>query len=187
VLDFQNASAMLRITMTDKLHYPDLFKTINIPETEKPLALEAHNLFDVANGVVPWNPDRFTHMSKFIDSESASQIFWNFEDDANHLYDRLALTAMRGGLTVALEHRNFTNPAVSVRKTLIMSQGVSKIFTTDLQGRGGMDGGSKAESEIITFKQQLLETTARLGLYGHIKRLETDQNESSSAILANAA
>lgn len=191
-LAFQTGSAIVRLTMTDKIHYPDLFKTINIPETEKNLALEAQTLFGVANGAELWRPEVFAHMSTSLDNAMASQVFWNFENDSKHTYDRLVLTAMHNGLTIALEHRDFDHREASVRKSLIISQGVSRVYTSDLMRSGLLDLGSTSELAVASFKENLLETTAHLGLYRQIKQIhiglnETDQNESSSAIFASAA
>jgi len=173
--------------MTDTFHYQDVYKTINIPKTERRLAQKAKNIFDVATGAGAWDPNIYEHLSRVTDGESASQAFWDFEDDDNHAYDRLALTIMRRGLTIALEHRDFTNKPSGYRQTMLISQGVSKVYTTDLLRNGVQDLGSTSEESLLQFKSHFYETVADLGLYSQIKRLQMNQNESSSAILANVA
>ncbi|MDB5179849.1 MAG: hypothetical protein JWN12_481 [Candidatus Saccharibacteria bacterium] len=175
--------------MTDKFHYQDVFQTINIPENERTLALKAKNLFDVIldtdGDVDTWNSAVHLHLQKITDSESASQAFWEFEDDTNHLYDRLVLSIMKRGLIVALEHRDFDDRDAAIRQSLMISNGVSKVYTSNLRRRGVPDNGSTSELVIADFKRSLLDTTANLGLYHRIQ--EVRQNESDSAILASAA
>jgi len=171
--------------MTDRLHYQDVFKTINIPKTERRLALHAKTLFDVAAGAEPWNPNIYTHLSKTSDTISASQAFWEFENDDDHTYDRLALTIMRRGLTIAIEHRDFDQRDGRVRKSLRIGDGASKVYSSDLLGR--LDLGSSEEADVTSFKENFLQTAANLGLYHRIKHLRGDQNESDAAIFANAA
>ena len=171
--------------MTDKLHYQDVFTTINIPKTERRLALKAKNLFDIAAGVEPWNPNIYAYLNKTTDSESASQAFWEYENDDEHSYDQLVLTIMRRGLTIALEHRDFTINEVPIQKSLLISSGVSKVYVSELRAQNNL--GVASEQAVTSFKESFFETTARLGLYTYAKHLQADQNESSSDILANAA
>ena len=180
-------SAILELTMTDKLHYPDLFTTINIPEAEKTLALEARHLFDIANGVEPSDGTIFEHMNSRNDSESASQIFWDFEDDTHHAYDRLALTAMRGTLTFGMEYRNFDDPSAAMRRSLIITRGLALVYVYDLRNRKLSDGGTINEYDTALFKKDLLAAASRLGLYAQAKLHLAPQNKSGVAPLANAA
>jgi hypothetical protein len=176
--------------MTDKFYYQDVFKTINIPENERALALKAKNLFDV---VLDSKTDAeeaqklaiYEHLQKITDSENASQAFWEFEDDANHSYYRIAVTAMKRGLTIALENRDFDNRDTAIRQTIMISNGISKVYTSDLRTLGTPDNGSTSELVIADFKRNLLDTTAHLGLYHRIQAVH--QNESNSANFANAA
>jgi hypothetical protein len=174
--------------MTDKLHYQDLFKTINIPETEKNLAFEAEHLFAVANGVEPWDETVFAHMSKFIDTESASQIFWNYENDDHHTYDRLAFTAMRSMLTIAFEHRDFDHSELGIRKTLTLSNGKSRLYVTDIARNGRIEASPSSDLTSESFKKDFYAVSvANLGLAAYIERMKATQNESDAAIFANAA
>lgn len=174
--------------MTDKLHYLELFTTINIPEAEKTLALEAKHLFDIAHGVEQGDAAIFSHMNSRSDTENASQIFWDYENDVDYIYDRLAVTIMRKALTVAFEHRDFNDPSVGVRKSLVLSDsGWTKVYATDLQNRGRFDIGSTELFDIQTFKDDLTRTVSNLGLYTQAKLRFTPQNESSAVILPNAA
>lgn len=184
-LAFYTGSAILKTTMTDKLHYQDVFQTINIPKPERRLALKAKNLFDVTNGVEPWNPNVYEHLRKTIDTENASQAFWEFENDNEHTYDQLVLTMMRRGLTIALEHRDFTTNEAPIRKSLFISGGVSKVYVSELRAQHNL--GVASEQVVTDFKESFFQTTARLGLYTRTKHLQADQNESSSDILASAA
>ena len=173
--------------MTEKLHYQDVFKTIHIPKSERRLALKTKDLFDIVHGEKEWDPSVHEHLSHVIDTHNASQVFWEFEDDDNRLYDRLALTIMKRGLTIALEHRDFNDKAVSIRQSLVISNGGFKVYNSDLGGRALLDQGSATPESIAIFKDNFIETTANLGLRRHIKRISTDQNESDSARFASAA
>jgi len=44
-----------------------------------------------------------------------------------------------------------------------------------------------SKEAVALFKKDFIVATANLGLYTHAKRLHTGQNESDSAIFANAA
>lgn len=171
--------------MTEKLQYHDVFKTINVPKTERRLALKAKDLLDSANGLNNPDPAVFAHLSRVTNQESAAQAFWDFENDEAASYDRIAITLMRRGLTIALEHRRFDNADNNARQSLILNNGEAKVYTTDLRRGGHMDMGVVSPEAILQFKNMFLETTANLGLYHRIQRL--DQNESSSATFASAA
>lgn len=178
---------MLRLTMTDNFHYQDVFQKINIPETEYEIALEAKNLFDIANGVEPRDPLIHKHLKKVIDSEGASQVFWDFEHDKDdkHHYHRLVLTLQRQALRIAIENRDFNNPDADIRKTLAISNGESKVYSSGVSSHGRIDNGSTSELAIADFEESFALTTAGLSLYHHIHVLH--QNESNEAILDNAA
>ncbi|HEY8886502.1 MAG TPA: hypothetical protein VIM31_03325 [Candidatus Microsaccharimonas sp.] len=176
--------------MTDKLHYPDLFKTINIPESEKNLALEAQHLYDVANQGQVDNEIIFAYMRnrKPHDTESASQIFWEFENGAMRTFDRLAFTAMRSVFTIALEHRDLNHRDKNVRKTLTLSHGRPTVYVTDAADNRRLEAGDASDFSVESFKRDFYTVSvANLGLTGYIERLKAAQNESNEAILANAA
>jgi len=174
--------------MTEKFQYHDVFKTINVPKTERRLALKAKNLLDSANDLNNPDPAVFAHLSRVTNQEGAAQAFWDFEDDEAASYDRMAITLMRRGLTIAIEHRQFDNSDSNIRQSLILHNGEAKVYTSDLRRSGQMDMGVNAPEAILQFKNRFLETTASLGLYRHIQRLdENNQNESSSATFASAA
>src|SRR5665647_624900 len=105
--------------MTDKFHYQDVFKTINIPKPERRLALKTKNLFDVASGNEVWDPAVYANLNQVIDSQNASQAFWEFKDDAHRTYDQLVLTLMKRSLTIAIQHRDLDTPNTSVRASLL--------------------------------------------------------------------
>jgi len=174
--------------MMEKLQYHDVFKTINVPKSERRLAMKAKNLLDDANGLNDPNPEIFQHLSKVTNQESGAQAFWDFENDETAIYDRMVITMMRRGLIIALEHRNFANIDRSVRQSLILNNGAAKVYTSDLHRSGMLDMGSSSPESIQLFKNQFFQMTANLGLYHHAQRINRDdQNESSSATLANAA
>lgn len=174
--------------MTEKLHYPDVFTRINIPKPERRLALKAKNLFDIVNGVEPGSQDIYQHLTDTNDTVNASQAFWRYDRDEDNSYDRLAMTIMNRGLTIAFQHRDVNNNTGPIRKSLIMENGISRVYAYDpIRARGGLENGSTAEQDIASFKQDYLETAARLGLYRHIQRIGAPQNESDAAIFAKAA
>lgn len=176
---------MLRLTMTDKLHYQDVFQTINIPKTERRLALRAKNLFDIAMGVEQWDPSIHEHMRKAIDNENASQVFWEFDDNDEKTHDLLVLTMMKRSLTIGLEYRDFKTTMLPYRKSLHLENGISNVYTSGVRAGNGL--GSSAETDVAAFKQVFFERAAHLGLYRQAVLLHTDQNESNSAIFARAA
>lgn len=171
--------------MTDTFRYQDVFTEINIPESEKYLALQAKNIFDAVSGGDASDPNAFAHLSKVLETNSTSQAFWDYEHEDGHNYDRLVMTFAKESLTIAIERRDFDNRSASLRKSLVMSKGVSKVFETDLRRNRHFD--SAEESVVDAFKHDFFETAARLGLRNKISLIESDQNESSSAIFDSAA
>jgi len=159
--------------MTDMLRYQDVFQTINIPQTELELALTAKDLLDGVHDT--WNdqPELHKHLSRIIDTSEVNQAFWDFENDAEAMYDRFAITVMGRGLTLAIEHRKFDASRETFRASMHIGNGQSAIYT--------------AEHHNVTrpFNDQFVDTLANLGLYSRIQSLR--QNESNEAILANAA
>ena len=176
---------MLELTMTEKLQHQDMFRTINIPKSERRLAMRAKNLFDATSDSEAWDPAVHARLMRTTQNSTAFQNFWEYDNEDRHTYDRLALTLIQRGLIIAIEHRDFDKQDERIRKSLLISQGVSKVYTSDLLGRPDM--GIADEGAVTLFKKDFLVTTANLGLYTHAKRLHSDQSESDSAIFANAA
>jgi len=175
--------------MSEILHYQDAFEKINIPEPERELALIAKNLFDIAHNYDEWNPDVHPHLNRILDTENVAQASWERDELENNnfrTYDKLALTVMTRGLTIALQHRDL-NANRLIRTSLVMSDGASKVYVSSMRPDARLSNGSTAEQDIATFKDDFFETAASLGLYAHIQRLSAGQNESNSAILASAA
>ena len=185
MLAFHTGSAILRLTMTDKFNYQDVYKTINIPQKERRLATTAKDLLDSSYGMNGWRPEVFQHLSKLVDTPSATQAFWDFENDEQAEYDRLVLTLAGRGLTLAVEHRNFDRGQRGTRSSMHIENGISTVYFSDLQHGGYMGLGEKSREARDIFKWQFSDAIANLGLYSHIKALR--QNESNAAILANAA
>lgn len=171
--------------MTDKLYYPDVFTTINIPKTERRLAVKAKNLFDVAAGAEPWDPNVYAHLNKVTDDRNASQAFWEYDHEDGHTYDRFVMTMMQRGLTLAIEHRDFDVRGSEMRKSLIIWNGTSTVHTSGIT-RAELHQ-SRSEFAVASFKHDFYEMAARLGLHHHVSRQMGDQNESDAAIFANAA
>ena len=171
--------------MTDTFRYQDVFTEINIPESEKYLALQAKNIFDAVSSGEESDPNAFAHLSRILETQITSQAFWDYEHEDGHNYDRLVMTFAKESLTIAIERRDFDDRSASLRKSIIMSKGISRVFETDLERSRYFD--SAEESAVEAFKHDFFETTARLGLRNRITLVESDQNESSSAILASVA
>jgi hypothetical protein len=186
--------------MTDKLHYPDLFKTINIPENRQTLALDTQNLFDIVHGQIEWYPAVFENLKKSIDTRGISQLYWEFErlrerknlesENADRrIRDTLAITAMPGYFAIGFEHFDLSTRTTNKRKSLMNF----RPETIDLGGIS-IDRLKEYPEEEITpdsFVKDFYDISiANLGLSDYIRRLHesrSDQNESSSAIFANAA
>lgn len=184
---------MLRLTMTDKLHYPDLFTTINIEETQNQLTLETKYLFDVVHGFEDVvygekdsDPDIFTFKPKITDTPEVAQIIWHLENEQARTIDHLAITIMCGRLAIGIEHRDL-NKELGERTTEFRKSQVWGGVVYDYFNPAKIDDGSTSEFANSSFKKNFYDTTvANLGLKGQIDRLR-DQNERSNAILANAA
>ena len=159
--------------MMEKLQYHDVFKTINVPKSERRLAMKAKNLLDDANGLNDPNPEIFQHLSKVTNQESGAQAFWDFENDAEAAYDRFAITVMGHGLTLAIEHRKFDVARTTFRASMHIENGRSVVYAAE---RHNVDK---------VFEAQFIDTVANIGLYSRVQALR--QNESSEASFANAA
>jgi len=174
--------------MTEILHYHDVFTTILVPETERQLALAAKTLLDTANNVNLADRTMSEHLSKVTNEQSAAQAFWDYENDEIARYDRLVITLIRRGLTIAIEQRLFDDASKGYRQSLILNNTKAKVYNSDLRRNGQMDLGSDSAESIQLFKDRFFYTTAHLGLQCYILQLDhTDQNESSSATFASAA
>jgi len=170
--------------MTDTIHYQDVFQTINIPETERHFALDAKDLLDSAHGI-QWQASVQTHLSKVLDTPEASQAFWEFENDAEFQYDRFVITAMRRGLTLAVEHRSFNRTGDTFRSSIHLENGQTSVHFSDLS-RGGRLSERLTHVEAITqFDEQFTRVTANLGLTRRIQDLH--QRASDAASFASAA
>ena len=171
--------------MTDRVSYQDVFKTINIPEKERRIALTAKDLIDGAHSIDGWRPEVHQHLSKLVDTPEVTQAFWNYENDEEGLYDRLVITMIGRGLTVAREHRQFDTPRIATRSTLHIGNGTSSVYFSDFRNRGHIGDPETSKQALDIFRRQFSDTIANLGLYHRIHALR--QSESDAAILANAA
>jgi len=178
--------------MSEMFQYQEIFKTINVPKPERRLALRAKNLLDSANGLNEPDPMTYAHLSRVVTNREAGQAFWDYEDDEAATYDRLAITLMHHGVTIALEHRRFDRNNEAIRQSLLMGSGIAKVYTSDLLRSGSINNGDSSEIAVQQFKDQFFATAASLGLYHQIERrakvqLQLIQNESSEASFASAA
>jgi hypothetical protein len=170
--------------MTDMFHYQDVFKTINIPKNERHLLHQSLSLFDSAFGTGKWSP----YLSRTVDNHNASQVFWERDETGARFYDRMVLSALDRGVTIAIEHRDFDVPEQSTRKSLLMGSGALVVFESNLRARGLLDNGSSSAEASHAFKEDFYKVAARLALYrGAGIQNPADQNETISAIFANAA
>jgi len=177
--------------MTEIFQYQEIFKTLNVPKPERRLALRAKNLLDSANGLNESDPMTYAHLSRVVTQTEAGQAFWDYDNTEEKIYDRMAITIMRHGLTIALEHRRFDQSGEATRQSLLMGNGISKVYTSDLMRSGRIDNGDDSEVAVQQFKDHFFQTAATLGLYHQIQRfdqidLEQIQNESSEASFASA-
>jgi hypothetical protein len=181
---------MLRITMTDKLHYPDLFTTINIDETRDHMTLEAKHLFDAVSGierVVPLVDENFFSLFSCLtsrtDAAEVAQLIWHFENKKAQTIDHLALTLTFGRLAVGIEHRDLSQNTTEFRKSRIWGDVVY-----DYADAAKIPFGTTSEFENASFENNFYATTiAQLGLIKQITWFRDHQSESSEAIWPNAA
>lgn len=175
--------------MNEKLHYPEAFTTINVPKTERRLAVRAFNLLETAFDTEQWNPEVHAHVSKLVDTKDAAQAFWEYENDEAHQYDRFVLSVMRNHMVLGIEHRDFTRRNEGYRTSLSIYNGTSHAYFNDIRRTVHPDRGSSEVDAITAFKGRFFETTANLGLYSHIQNAKgtRTQKESRSANFASAA
>ena len=169
--------------MTERMHYPDMFKTINSPKPTQDLVLFAHNLFQAVHGERGWEPGVHARLLKSVDTVNASQLFWEFENEEARQYDKLALTAMKSRLTIAVHHRDYADRGPSTIKSLVIEAGHTGVYNSNTL----MNTQAEPEYDPIGFREILFETTANLGLQRRVAALRLVQNDTSSAIFANAA
>jgi hypothetical protein len=173
--------------MTDKLHYPDLFTTINIPKTEVQLALKAKNLFDIAHVVGSWDPAVSRHLIGSADYVDSSQLQWVYENTKQQTIDRLSILIIQRGMIIALEHRDRQDHSLENHTSISLSGGITRVFEYDTQRLNQKNEGSTTIPELTSFKQFYFQTAANLGLYHHIKEIHEDHIESNEAIWPSAA
>lgn len=172
--------------MTHRIHYPDMFKTINIPQPEPIIATGALHLFAAVYDPEQWNPDVHLRLQRYTESENASQLFWEYDDSDKHIYSRLAINAMQHGLVIAAEYQDFNNRNNSKRMSVAIASGKATVFETNLATNGRIDNGTNSPESLSAFTQHFFDTTAQLGLY-HYLRSKQDYSESSAANFASAA
>lgn len=174
--------------MTDTLHYPDMFTTINIPEPEQHIALIAKHLFDVAVNARPGNTGTHRHFTKLTDTAGVSQAFWHHENNTEHTRHSLVLSILGRGMIIALEHSDLDGESITIRRSLSIGGGVSRVYTTDPRNYVRVPMGSESQKDCDMFKDIFFETVVHLGLHRHIMELNGGaQNESRAAIFANAS
>lgn len=169
--------------MTDTFYYQDVFQNINIPKKERRLALKARELLDGAHAVNGWKPEINNHLTQTIDTGEISQAFWG--SDSENEYDRFVISIMGKGVRLAIEHRRLGTAGGVTRSSIHMENGISKIYFSDLQNLNRIGVPETSKDAISLFKWQFADTIANLGLHHRIQELR--QNESNSAVLANAA
>lgn len=190
-MNFENGYVTVEVIMTDKFHYQDVFQTINIPKSERHIASQAKNLFDSAADPLVDGPFVSEHLYMMTDSEAVSQSFWEFQNNDEHTFDKLVLTMIHRGLTIAIEHRWLGQRTLPIRRSLHIAGGTSTVY--DRSAYRPVEPISSSELILASFKSDFIDVVANLGLYARIQQLETeltdltDQNESNSAILASAA
>lgn len=173
--------------MTDKLHYPDLFTTINIPKTEVQLALKTKNLFDIAHVIDSWDPAVSKHLIRSPDNVNYSQLQWEYENTKQQTIDRLSILIIKRGMIIALEHKDRQDQSLENHTSISLSGGIARVFEYDIRRLNQNNEGSTAIPELTSFKQFYFQTAANLGLYHHIKEIHEVHNESNEAIWLNAA
>ena len=165
--------------MTDRFHYQDVFQTINIPETERHLAFKAKDLLDSAHDI-EFAHDIHQYLSKVVDTHEVSQAFWEFENDAEFQYDRFVITAMRRGITLAVEHRSFNRTGDTFRSSLHLENSVASVHFSDLSRGGRLSERLTDPAAMTGFDEQFSRVTANLGLLQHIQSLRQSDNDSAS-------
>lgn len=168
--------------MTDMLHYQDVFHT-NIPKTEHDIRLETTHLLGIARHLIAPSEDGdiTSRFSRSIDTTGISQTFWEIKPSDNSAQRLLAITACGGGVVIGIDRRPTHDQPEAFRKSL---HGFGYVFDSNHQSEAFHGSGS--EKEVQQFFDEFYSTIAAIALHQrHIAGLET-QNDSRSAIFANA-
>lgn len=170
--------------MTDMLHYQDVIHT-NIPKTEHDIRLETTHLLGIARHFIePGKKDDITsRFSRTVDTHGISQTFWEIQPAENRAQRLLAITAYSGGgVVIGIDRRPTHDQPEPFRKSL---HGFGYVFDSD--HRSDAFHGSGNEKEVQQFYDEFYRTIAAIALHqSYVAGLET-QNDSRSAIFANAA
>ena len=173
--------------MSEALSHQDILRGLNIPKTERQLALYAKQLLESAHSSDEFGAYPSHHLTHIVSNEDATQAFWEFNNESTGIHDRLAITAMNQFLTIGVGHRVSGHPALSVRSSILLYNGQSEAYLSNTKTGGYVDMGTRSGESIQTFEDQFLVTVAGLGLHGRIQRLNQIQNDSSSANFESAA
>lgn len=175
---------MLRVTMTDNLHYQDVFQT-NIPKTEHDIRLQTTYLLGVArHQSEPMGEfDLTSRFSRVVDSAEISQTFWEIPPAEGRAQRLLAVTAYKsGGFVVGLDRRPTHDQPKAYRKSL---HSFNYVFDSDPQSAAF--NGTSNEREVQRFYDEFYGTIATIALHQRYVTALESQNESNLAVFANAA
>lgn len=175
--------------MNDLPLYHKTFEALEVHERDRTFATTAKSLFDAAHRAIEWDAQLFSHLNKLLDSPQASQLFFENETEDGRYYDRLAISALPNNLIVGIEHRDFQQGNNGYRSSVLMSHQYAKAYYSDVAGVR-QDTGSTERYAVEDFKNRFYAVTAAMGLFGHMKRLDTPepiQNDNVSASFAKAA
>ena len=169
--------------MTNAEQYSDVFTNINISPTSRAVALKAKGLLDLATGQPgDWESDGNHTSFRLSEQSMALQAFWDKVYDTNSgiQSDRLAITVMRAGLTIALERRRRDDGIKVQRDTLFLSEnGDSNIYRTDhLFGYIQYPDSESGEGQ--NFVGRFQDTTAAMGLHRRVIAMRSDYEDVDS-------
>lgn len=172
------ACAILYVIMTNAEQYSDVFTNINISPTSRAVALKAKGLLDLATGQVSdWESDNSHTSFRVSEQTSALQAFWDrvYDEDHELESDRLAITVMKHGLTVALEHRRRDIANQFPRETLFMSstEGV-KIFKSSYLLSAALHEPIDGQEAVEAFSHRFQTATAALGLHRRVVEMHAE-------------
>jgi len=157
--------------MTNAEQYSDVFTNINIGPTSRAVALKAKGLLDLATGQPgDWESDGSHTLFRISEQSMALQAFWDkvYDVDSGIQSDRLAITVMKAGLTIALERRRRDQGIKVQRDTLFISeQGESAVYRTDhLFSYIQYPDSESGEGQ--NFVERFQDTTAAMGLHRRV-------------------
>lgn len=167
--------------MTNAEQYSDVFTNINISPTSRAVALKAKGLLDLATGQPSdWESDGSHTSFRLSEQSMALQAFWDrvYDTDSELKSDKLVITVMKQGLTIALERRRRDSSDPYPRQTLFMNEAEgTKIYRSDHLARAQLAEPTHEVSVLEDFTERFQATAAAMGLHRSIVEMHPEYRQ----------